>query len=51
MKEVHWINLNTGVSGHGEPIDDNSADAWIPRLERMYPYIYHWTVRVFEARA
>ena len=50
MKEVHWKSLITGLEGHGSPIQDESAEFAAQLDNRIYTSIFHWTVRVFEAK-
>jgi hypothetical protein len=33
MKVIYWRNLETGAEGHGEPVSDRIAEAWIEELK------------------
>ena len=43
MKIVHWKDKRTEETGHGEPISDESADAWVERENRVNPNLLHWS--------
>ena len=46
MKMVHWINTETRATGHGKPVPDHLADAWVEELNTQNPMIKHRAERV-----
>ena len=45
-KIVFWKNKNTGKTGHGEPIEEKLANAWVDYGNSEFPYINHQAVDV-----
>lgn len=47
MKLIFWESNITHVRGHGTtPLDDDTAEKEVEKLNREYPELYHWTVDV-----
>ncbi len=45
MKILYWRTPN-GVVGHGGPVPQGLAEAWLLQLQKEYPWIEHWLVPV-----
>lgn len=43
MKVLHW-RLPSGYEGHGSPLPDDLADAWLAALNKGLPDMTHWLV-------
>jgi len=48
MKILHWENKETGANGHGQPLPDASADAWVEEANKTFPNLRHWAEPVQE---
>ena len=44
--EIHWKSNITGFEGKGSPISQADAIAWSNAMNKKYPYINHWIVKV-----
>jgi len=38
---IKWENRNTGFKSQGSPISKESALAWVDKMNKEYPFIYH----------
>lgn len=49
---IHWRVLKTNETGHGEPMDESAAKAWIENWRALYHGIVeHWVEAVSERDA
>ncbi len=49
MTIIHW-RTNKSFTGHGEPLDDATAEAWLPGLREAHPDIQYWLEPISDSR-
>ena len=43
--EIHW-NTKNGLYGHGKPVPEHVAISWKKYLDKKYPEINHYLVKI-----
>ena len=47
-REIHWVNLKTGTTGHGQPLRGRLAEVLIREANEKWKDRFYWPVIVFE---
>jgi hypothetical protein len=42
MKTIHWRSRITGATGHGEPMTEEAAEAWLEAELLWFDTHEHW---------